>query len=346
MPKFTQEPKSQADTQEEEAIKKHVNLLQESLELKKEVNFEALSVEMPYTFISLQAMYETLCYYKYNATKPIRFGFKCFENVYDFYKKMLDFKKDASTYFKKAESIVKVQHVVGELNLNITKSKTLDHSLCMFNNESLFRLANNALSLLPEYSQLITPEFKSVVLNSALHELPIEELKKLVDTNIIRESNFYSFKCESLDATEKLEELKKYLESRGAVFQTEKTFQLKLKGVTFAGKNNENRQKAIEEMNESFKKGETISLSLEHYEFTPDLGVPEPACRVLWNGKDIGNLPKDTTKALLNKYKGKKTLVSLEKIVGGAEDINYGVDINLSVQLLERTPEGKEVIKQ
>lgn len=344
MPKFTQAmPKETKD--DELALKQHLLFLQKTIDLKNEVNFDALSIEMPYAFISLQAMYNTLLYYKNNRTKPIRFGFKCFENVYDFYKKMLDFKKDSMTYFSKAEDIVKVQHLTAETNLNIINTKSLDNNLCVYYNEELFTLANKVLTLLPEYNQLITPEFKAVVLNSALHELPLSELTKLVDSNIIKENTFYYLKAEDDTAINKLEELKTYLESKGVVFQTEKTFNLKLKGVTFEGKDNIPRQVVIKELEEAVKENKNIALELEQYEYVPDLGIPENACRVLWEGKDIGNLPKDTVAVLNEQYKNNKVFVSLDKIVGGDNGMSYGVDINLSVQLLELQKDTKEISK-
>lgn len=344
MPKFTQAmPKETKD--DELALKQHLLFLQKTIDLKNEVNFDALSIEMPYAFISLQAMYDTLLYYKNNSTKPIRFGFKCFENVYDFYKKMLDFKKDSMAYFSKAEDIVKVQHLIAETNLNIINTKSLDNNLCVYYNEELFTLANKVLTLLPEYNQLITPEFKAVVLNSALHELPLSELTKLVDSNIIKENTFYYLKAEDDTAINKLEELKTYLESKGVVFQTEKTFNLKLKGVTFEGKDNIPRQVVIKELEEAVKENKNIALELEQYEYVPDLGIPENACRVLWEGKDIGNLSKDTVAVLNEQYKNNKVFVSLDKIVGGDNGMSYGVDINLSVQLLELQKDTKEISK-
>ena len=136
-----------------------------------------------------------------------------------------------------------------------------------------------------------------------------------------------------------------------------------LKGTSFGNEDGTKRQDILKEMEDAVKQNKTVKLTAEQYTYVPEVGKEEPAIRISWNGKTIGNIAKDVVFDILNKYQNPEFKVELKEITGGnhstefsnsskpAQNIYYGCNVDLKVysmvmqKAVQTVSENKEIEK-
>ena len=115
-------------------------------------------------------------------------------------------------------------------------------------------------------------------------------------------------------------------------------YDLSLKGVTFANDDGTSRQQILANLAEYVRShpGEPVSLDVVPYTFTPEIGDPEPAMRVEWEGKTLGNLAKGVAIECAETLVRPVYSADLCDITGGFEGGSYGCKIRLHIEAEER----------
>ena len=117
----------------------------------------------------------------------------------------------------------------------------------------------------------------------------------------------------------------------------------KLRGVSFDNEDGENRQEILKCMSEAVERGEKIELTAEQYTYVPDVGESEPAIRILWNGKTIGNVSRGVVKDILEKTDSAISIMADFVAITGGGSVSYGCDVNIDVYAIVKTAEAEIV---
>lgn len=318
----------------EEAMKNYQRMRGEYEDRIQSERYAKIELTRPFDFLRAKQLCETLKLYKDLGKKPMM-SFGSPDEVALLYRNMLFFKRNTAyvdALMEDVSYVAEIKSRADDINSFVNENPYLGNALCVKTNQEITSLAEQCLEMLPEYSSLMTKAFRYNLLESAVASLSIEGLKELCNKKVFAKNDMDSISMISdiPGYNEKIRELCAYLGHSEPVLAT---FDIKLKGVTFPNADGSSRQENLKALDNYVKAhaGEVVSLTAERYIYTPPIGAPEPACRIIWNGREIGNLPADVAKDLHERYENANTSAVLDKIIGGGEGMSYGCNIKLSV---------------
>lgn len=122
---------------------------------------------------------------------------------------------------------------------------------------------------------------------------------------------------------------------------------LKLKGVTFPNADGSSRQEHLKALKEYVDEhpDEVIPLTTESYTYQPEIGDAEPAVRIFWGTREIGNIPRVAAEELQEKYNHPQCTAVL-KSVTAPDNLNAGCTITLNVIAPQLLHPEQEIPKQ
>ena len=247
------------------------------------------------------------------------------------YKDIMLYKKNITTLLDKASIINQATTEADKINNMVELSNYLEDSLLITYDEKVSSLAKECIKELPKAAKHTTSELRNHYLLDVLTSIKEEDAIKVLATK----GMFKKTDINALYSLATTEEEKAGLSRLYKAFDMTNTpvliTSLKLTGVTFEGIDGGNRQNNISCLKEYMQNAkESPSLTLEKFTYTPDLGEPEPAVRVLWGTRDLGFLPKDAALDIHEKYADMILNASVKNVLGG-DQVKYGLEINLEI---------------
>lgn len=313
-----------------EALNLYKEMLQSYDEMVSSARYHEILGTMPFEFLNANQLCEKLLLYHKLEKKP-KMKFGSVDEVIVFYRNLIQFDRKTEQLLEDAAFIANVGSVAKELNEYVCTSPYLGNNYCVQPNIEVINIAQKCLLELPQFPKLRTKEFRWNFIESAILSLEMEELNDLVTRHIIKPADIDNISLNEnvLGYHEKIEYLCKLLNRDKPIAAS---YNLKLKGVTFANLDGSSRQENLESlMKYAEENAGEIPLRAESYTYVPEIGNPEPAIRIYWGEKEIGNIAKDVAEEITNKYKNPQFTATLEKISGGENGLNFGCLINLNI---------------
>lgn len=311
-------------------------------ELTSSPRYQEILETMPFEFLSAIQLCEKLSLFEKLNPKP-RMHFQSLDEATVFYRNLINFNKKTDKLLEDASYIAEVQRTAEKLNALVTDSPYLGKRFCIEPNNEIIQLAGRCLTEIPQYPKKLTKAFRWNFIESAIYCLEKEDLAWLADSKVIKADDInHICLTESNPAyKEKVEFLCQKLGHPQPIIAS---YTLKLKGVTFPNEDGSSRQEnltALREYAESNSNKE-IPLTASSYIYVPEIGTPEPAISVAWEGRVIGNIAKDAAAEITEMYTNPQFTASLSKVSGGNDGLNLGCVITLNVIAPEYAPKATE----
>lgn len=313
-------------------LEKYNHLLKNYEELITSPKYHEIISTLPFEFLKALHLCETLTLYDSLKKKP-RMKFSSLEEVKVFYKNLTSFNNTVNGLLEEASYLVKIGKWANNINDFIDKSAFLNDSFYIVPNDEVINLARRCLLEIPKYPQLLTKKFRWNFIESAIYSLKLEDLKELVTLNIIKPNDLdhISLIEEKNNYQEKIKELCILLNHPEPIIAS---YDLKLKAVTFDNEDGSSRQenlKALKFYAENHP-NEQIPLTTNIYTYVPEIGAPEPAISVAWDGKIIGNIARVAAEEIVTLYNSPQMKATLNMVSGSREkDMKFGCNIHLEV---------------
>lgn len=297
-------------------------------------------------FAFLRALYLAKCINYYATsdvkTKPV-FEFTSVQDALSTYNDMTNFSQITKDLLDKASLIVQADNVAEKINSYVKLSDYLEDSLAVSRNTSITPIARECVSVLPQASKEISPELRYDMLKDMLNTFNEKQIGILAAKGVFTAQDIDPLLGRVSSDTAK-KNMSVLLTGFHVTSTLIKRLNLHLKGVTFANEDGSSRQEAIKELDEYIRaSGIHPSLAVELYTYRPDMGTPEPACRLKWGDKCLGNLPRETAIQLHDTYTDKLLSADVVNVVGGngGDKMTYGVEISLDIRepITKETPE-------
>jgi hypothetical protein len=298
---------------------------------------------MPYEFLNARHLVDTLSLYKELAEKP-KLHFSSVDEAIVFYRSLITFKTKTQKLLDEAAYLSDVGKQAEKINSFIEDSAYLGSALCVAPDTKVIGLAQECLMQVPGFPKLLTKSFRYSFLEACIESFPKEDLLLLSQMHVIKTDDI-----DHIDLTNKDPKYQENIAYLCGVLGHKElvlaTFEQRLKGVTFPNDDGTSRQENLAELakfRESYPEGK-ITLQAERYEYRPDIGNPEPAIRILWDGKGIGNIDKNIVAQLMERFHDPQFTATLKSISGGTDGMSYGCTISLHVTAPYLAKEEKEV---
>ena len=291
--------------------------------------FEIISV-MPFEFLGATQLCDKLSLYEKLEKKP-RMFFSNKEEAFSFYQNLINFPGKSKKLLEDAAYMAEVGKVATDINKFASTSPYLGDIYKVVPNDDIITMAEKCLREIPLYRKKLTKEFRWNYIESVILSLNQEELDWLLDKKVIK-----SIDLDNISLTETVnqyqEKIKHLCTKLGRDLPAEAVYTIKLKAVTFNNDDGTSRQDIIKKMQEvrTFHPERPIRLTAIPYIFTPEVGNPEPALRIEWDGQCIGNVGKDVVAEVDKKFSHPQYTADLIDIVGG-DDVAFGCKIKLGV---------------
>lgn len=314
----------------ETAIQSYQEKLKEYEDMVNDDRYWEIVENMPLSFLGANQLCEKLKLFHSLEKKPLM-SFSSLEEAKVLYKQLTGFKAKTSELLEGASYLAEVGNKAKDINDFVEQSPYLGEALKISVNDTVIDLAKKCLREVPNYSSLCTRAVKWNFIESALASLSKKEVGYFIKSKIILSKDLDHISLTRTGGNYQ-ENLLFAFEQTGHGKPVIKAVPVKLKGVTFDSKDGVPRQKLLEELKNFLEANpkETVNLEVEHYIYTPEIGDPEPAIRVLWEGKDIGNLGKDVVKELETKYQSPSCTIALNELTGGGK-VSYGCEATLTI---------------
>ncbi len=282
----------------------------------------------PYTFLDALQMYDKLKLFTEFDNPKMRF--RTAEEAELFYSDMINTKRNIPELLNKATYIASVNEIAKNINELVENSYFLPDTFCVPTDDKASDMAIKCLEVLPKYN--LTKLFRWNYIESVILSLDTNALYKLCTDGIIKADDIDHITLTHTDNNyrEKIIDLCHYL-NRGEPLV--ENYNLKLKGVTFPNDDGTSRQANLKELKDYVlsHKDETIYLTAENYQYIPEIGNPEPAIKVSWNGKCIGNIAQDAVANIVDRYQNPQFVATLTEVTGGERNMSMGCSINLGI---------------
>lgn len=291
--------------------------------------FEILST-MPFEFLNASHLCEQLALYEKLEQKP-RMYFNSLDEAKVLYKNLIGFPAKSEKLLEDASFVVEIGSRAEEINRYVENNPYLSKELAISPNNEVVDIAKRCLSEIPSYPKMLTKKFRWNYIESVIYSLDKGSLDWLAKSKVIKAEDIdhISLIGESDAYHEKVQFLCDILNHPQPVVAS---YQLKLKGVTFPNEDGSSRQKNLEELRKhSLESSEVVQLAAESYEYQPEIGSPEPAIRISWNGKCIGNIAKSVAEEISEKFNNPQCTATLDHFSGGSDGMNLGCVINLNI---------------
>lgn len=309
--------------------------------------FEIIST-MPFEFLGATQLCDKLSLYERLEKKP-RMFFNSKEEAFIFYQKLVGFPSKSKKLLEDAAYMAEVGQVAGEINKFASNSPYLGDTYKVIPNEDVITMAEKCLREIPQYRKKLTKNFRWNYIESVIMSLNQEELDWIVSKKVIRTEDIDHISL--TETTNQYQEKVKHLCTLlGRDLPAEAVYQVKLKGVTFTNDDGISRQEVIKKLQEmrTLHPERPVRLNAISYVYTPEVGNPEPALRIEWDGQCIGNVGKDVIAEIDAKFNHPQYTADLITINGG-EDVAFGCQIKLGVIAPEiikedKVPQGFELV--
>lgn len=293
--------------------------------------YDQISCTMPFEFLNAIHLCEKLSLFEKLEKKP-KMYFSNIDEALVFYRNLISFNQKTETLLEDASYITTVGTLANTINELAINSPYLGKTFCIRPNNELISLAEKCLSEIPRYPEMLTKAFKWNFIESAILSFNKEALKTMVDYNIIKAKDL-----DHINLTETMNDYQEKIHFLCTLLNHEHpilaSYTLKLKAVTFSNEDGSSRQEYLSLLKQYAKAHpeETIKLTAESYIYTPEIGEPEPAIRILWDDKILGNIGKDVVKEIQEVFDKPQYTVLLKEITGGDKGISYGCNIDFNV---------------
>lgn len=277
----------------------------------------------------------------YNNNDAVKMKFTSAQDAAATYLRIVEFRKKKNDVLDSADKVMQVKNLADEVNELVASNPYLPRTLCIDYDRNLGDLAERCIETLPKYDALLSKKFRNRFTEFCIESLPNEELDQLVAAKVIQAKNLDMISPTGSDVYEQRLRHVCALLGRESIAIAE--YNHKLKGVSFANEDGTNRQDILKEIDEAVKRGEKIELTAEQYTYVPDVGDSEPAIKVLWKDKTIGNISRSVVKDILDKTDSPISIVvDFESLTGGGS-VTYGCDVNVEVYAIVKTSEAEMV---
>lgn len=317
--------------------------LSEYEQLTDTPEYQEIISTMPFQFLNATQLCRKLQLFESLEKKPHMF-FSTVDEAKVFYKNLISFKSQSAKLLEDAAYMAQVGDVAEQINHLAKNDPYLGPAYQVLPNMEIINLAKQCLTEIPQYPRMLTKAFRYNYIESCILSLNTSELEWLCKANII--------KSEDIDHISLTESYNDYAEKIGFLCRhfnrdapIRQTFQVKLKGVTFANEDGSSRQDYLRELKSilDINPEADIKLRAESYTYVPETGSPEPAIRILWEDKCIGNIPKDMAADLLEKFNNPQYTADFVCLTGYQSDsYSIGCQIHLNVIASEYLQECSE----
>lgn len=322
------------------SMDEYQKLLNEYKEIVESERYAEIVRVMPFEFVSGLNICNLLTSFN-NDDIHSRMQFQSAQDATAIYTRIIDFRNKDKELLESADFIMQAKLKADEINELVTENYYLPSHLKIKSDTYVESLAKECLEQIPHYQGLMTKKFRNRFTESCIESLPNEELDKLVMNHLI--------KTEHLDMISPIgtKEYEDHLSHLCHVLNHNEiivaSYKQTLKGTSFDNEDGTKRQDILKDLEEAVKQNKSIKLAAEQYLYVPEVGKEEPAIRISWNGKTIGNIAKDVVFDILSKYKNPEFKVDLKEITGGnhtveslnsakpAQNIYYGCNVDLKV---------------
>jgi len=317
-----------------EAIENYKNMMKEYETAISSPRYLEVISDMPFQFLGAKHLCETLMLFENLDTKP-KMTFASLYEAIGFYKELVSFNKKTDKLLEDASFISQIGALARYINNYANTNPYLGKSFCIASNTEIIKLADECLTNIPKYPDMLTKRFRWNFIESVISCFSKEELKQLVDEKIIRKNDIDNIELVNVknDYKEKITYLCDLLGHGQPVMHS---YELKLKGVSFPNEDGSSRQKNLEDLKEYMKANPNseVSLTTRTYTYVPEIGEPEPAIEIAWDGKVIGNIARVAAEEVIQKFNNPQLTATCKEVTGEhkeGKDIYFGCVIHLNV---------------
>lgn len=222
-----------------------------------------------------------------------------------------------------AATIYTYEENIRRCNALFEKSILDESSYIPGQNDSIYALTKQLLKTANDFGKYLTPEFLFAISVSAVESLSESDILSLVENGFITEDDIEKM----LDIQGIEDKIARLSDTLGIQPPITETHEIKLKGVTYANEDGSSKQEYLKELSNATNKEISIVPYIFH---NPKNNQDEPAAKVMWGEKCIGNLPASFMIELDDRFKNVSFSAELDRVVGG-NDFNYGCYIHLTV---------------
>lgn len=333
---------SNYESQYKEIFDKYEQMVDKFHKTVESQEYHDASVSASFDFLNALRLCRILKSFAKNP-KENTVSFAHVDAVVVFYRDLIHFKKIAPFVLEKAACINQVGKMADEINEFVTSTPYLGKAFSVYFDEDVLKWARECLEEIPKYPDLLTKEFRYSFLQSVIATLPREDLDILVAKKIIGANDINNIAIVSANENY-IGKINYLCELLGHPRPVAEQHELKLVGVTFPNDDGTSRQENIVEMRKYMDShpDEPILLDAEKYTYVPEIGDPEPAIKISWNGKCIGNLAKGVARDIDMRYVNPQFKAYLVSITGGNDGMNIGCKIHLGIIAPEYTKTAEE----
>ena len=277
----------------------------------------------------------------FNNDDSAKMKFSSAQDAAATYSRIVEFRKKKENVLDSADKVMTAKKMADEINDLVASNPYLPSTLCIEYDKNLGSLAEKCIQKLPKYDALLSKKFRNKFTEFCIESLPNEELDQLVAAKIIKANNLDMISPTGSEVYE--QRLRHVCDLLGRESIAIAEYNHKLRGVSFDNEDGENRQEILKCMSEAVERGEKIELTAEQYTYVPDVGESEPAIRILWNGKTIGNVSRGVVKDILEKTDSAISIMADFVAITGGGSVSYGCDVNIDVYAIVKTAEAEIV---
>lgn len=320
----------------ENALNKYKEKLEAYDKLTSSPEYLEIISTMPFEFLNAIQLCEKLVLYQNLQKKPHMY-FSNRDEAVVFYNNLISFRKRTSKLLEDATYMAEIGRLAQEINSFCT-CPYLGPTYFVLPNYEVINIAKKCLTEIPQYPRLCTKEFRWNYIESIILSLSIEDLKWMAKAGIIKNEDIDHISLiEKTNAYQ--DKIKELCEHFHREIPPEQSYTIKLKGVSFPNKDGSSRQEILKELHEYMKVNPSPQLTTRTYIYTPEIGSPEPALAILYNGHEIGNVGKDIIAEIDAKFNHPQYTAELVDVYGGENNKCFGCKIKLGVIAPELTKE-------
>ena len=306
--------------------------------------FDYINSTLPFRFLRARYLSEILLLYQ-ETTAQIQF--KTSAEATQQYRDIVNFKHEKDDLLNHASFMAEVIAMKDEINELVAENPYLTPSMSLPSFGRIEYIVKDCLKETPNYNKLLNKEFRFHFIESCIASLPQNEIAYLLQSKVILNSDLDKVPLTGSDHY--MNNLQYLREITGHTEICVKEIHTRIHGTTFLNEDGSNRQEYLQELSKALAEQTNIKLTAQLYDFIPDGGNPEPAIKIMWNHKCLGNISKDVVANIMKQYDQPYFKVEFEELIGGNskgnENIHWGCKINLKVyakQLLQENDKTEE----
>lgn len=289
-------------------------------------------VKLPFEFLNAKHMCENLSLYNSMEVKPMM-HFSFYEDAFSFYKHMVALNTSSAELLSDAAYVVDIHEQAKAINTLVDSTEYLPSSLKICNDTEIYNLSKEVMEVLPGYPELLTKKMRYNFIESAIQCLNINELIELAKRKIITISDLDNITI-AMDEGGYTQKYSKLCTALGHSDVVQLQYSgVKLKGVTYKNEDGTDRQENLKELATYMDThaGEIIQLNVVPYIYRPEIDEEEPAVKIMWGKKELGNLGKDVVQGVISKCSNPQYTAYIECVTGRGEQMNLGCNIQLGI---------------